>query len=77
MKILILIGSAEKLGGVLTEIIGKNFEPIIAIFLDGIRAFVRLPSNIVKLDKLIPNVEKITGNLNDITFLSSIQLDEI
>lgn len=65
MKILVLTGSTGKSGEALTEIIGKNLDSINALFSDGIRAVVRPTSNTKKLDELVPNVEKITGNLND------------
>lgn len=65
MKILVLTGSTGKSGGALTEIIGSNLDSINALFPDGIRAIVRPTSNTKKLDELIPNVEKIIGNLND------------
>lgn len=65
MKILVLTGSTGKSGGELTEIIGKNLDSVNTFFPDGIRAVVRPTSNTKKLEKLIPNVEKIIGNVND------------
>lgn len=69
-KILVLTGATgKKSGGVLTENIGKNIKIIRKMYPDGIRAIVRASSDTKELERLIPEVNKITGDLTDVPFL--------
>lgn len=64
-KILVLTGITGKSGGALAEKIGTNLDTVKEMFPDGIRTVVRETSNTDKIDALIPNIQKVVGNLTD------------
>lgn len=64
-KILVLTGITGKSGGALAEKIGTNLDAVKELFPDGIRTVVRETSNTDKIDALIPNIQKVVGNLTD------------
>lgn len=69
-KILVLTGvTGKKSGGSLAKHIGENIRIIKQMFPDGIRAVVRESSDTKELDKRIPDIEKVTCKLTEVSEL--------
>lgn len=64
-KILVLTGLTGKSGGILAEYISNNAETVNKMFPDGIRTVIRKSSDTRKIDTILPDVQRITGDLTD------------